>query len=67
MTDLVVDRWRRYGKDRLYVSTQDGARVGWVDLLTGEQTLELAELADGFRAAVSAFLGGGGPSYEPVA
>lgn len=67
MTDLVVDRWRRYGKDRLYVSTQDGARVGWVDLLTGEQTLELAELADGFRAAVNALQGGGGPSYEPVA
>lgn len=30
---LVVKRWRRYGKDRLYVNTDDGRRVGWVDLV----------------------------------
>lgn len=31
--DLVVTRWRRYGKDRLYVATPDGAKVGFWDLV----------------------------------
>ncbi len=34
MTELKVRRWRRYGKDRLYVHGADGVRVGWVDLPT---------------------------------
>jgi hypothetical protein len=29
-----VRRWRRYGKDRLYVTAGDGTEVGWYDLLT---------------------------------
>lgn len=29
---LVVNRWRRYGKDRLYVSLPDESKVGWWDL-----------------------------------
>lgn len=28
-------RWRRYGHDRIYVSTSDGVQVGYVDLKTG--------------------------------
>ncbi|WP_406830264.1 nuclease-related domain-containing protein [Pedococcus sp. KACC 23699] len=30
--DLVVTRWRRYGKDRLYVAGQDGLKIGFWDL-----------------------------------
>lgn len=31
-----VTRWRRFGKDRLYVERPDGAKVGWWDLTTNE-------------------------------
>src|SRR5215216_7452739 len=55
MGDVQVARWRRYGKDRLYVNDDAGARVGWVDLLTGTHQLERAELGDAFRAAVEGF------------
>jgi hypothetical protein len=40
MGDLVVTRWRRYGKDRLYVAGADGTRIGWIDMVTGATTLE---------------------------
>jgi hypothetical protein len=33
---LVVNRWKRYGKDRLYVGRTDETKVGWWDLLTDE-------------------------------
>ena len=47
-------RWTPYGKDRLYVTTEDGQRVGWLDLLTGESTLEVPELTDAVHEAVNA-------------
>lgn len=31
---MQVTRWRRYGKDRLYVRDDKGADVGWWDLAT---------------------------------
>lgn len=31
-SQLVVNRWRRYGKDRLYVLRGDESKVGWWDL-----------------------------------
>jgi Nuclease-related domain len=43
MTDLTTTRWKRYGKDRLYVKTTDGVDVGHVDLLTGEITVNVPE------------------------
>ena len=46
MTTLTVSRWTRYGKDRLYVSTADGIRVGWQDLHTGQVTVERPELGE---------------------
>jgi hypothetical protein len=58
---LTVQRWRKYGKDRLYVSDAAGQRVGWVDLLTGERHLERVELAAAFAAAVESH-GGGAPA-----
>ncbi len=33
MTQLIETRWTRYGKDRVYVKTADGADVGHVDLV----------------------------------
>ena len=35
MVGLVETRWRRYGKDRVYVRTVDGVEVGHVDLVAG--------------------------------
>lgn len=52
MTALRTSRWRRYGHDRLYVTTVDERAVGWVDLATGAQTLERAELAVEFAEAI---------------
>ena len=37
---IEVTRWRRYGKDRLYVARADGTKVGWWDLLAEEAHLE---------------------------
>ncbi len=35
-SDLVVTRWRRFGKDRLYAADGEGVAIGWWDLLTDE-------------------------------
>src|SRR5207244_1950344 len=50
---LAITRWKRYGKDRLYVATSTGERVGWLDLLTGEATIELVEHRQAFQQAIS--------------
>jgi hypothetical protein len=55
MGELQVSRWSRYGKDRLYVSTASGERIGWVDLTSGTRTLELASAAEAFQVAVARF------------
>jgi hypothetical protein len=54
MGELAVTRWRKYGKDRLYVN-DEGTRVGWIDLVTGQTTLEMPERADAFQVAVTTF------------
>ena len=51
-----VTRWRRYGKDRLYVTDASGARVGWWDLLTEESHPETSELEAALQAAVRRWL-----------
>ena len=55
VTELETKRWRRYGKDRIYVSTADGQRVGWLDLLDGSRHLEVPEHAAAFDAALQPF------------
>ena len=35
MSEVSVVRWRRYGKDRLYVDGLDQCHSGWCDLTTG--------------------------------
>lgn len=55
--DLVVKRWKRYGKDRLYVTSGEDTKVGFWDLLTNkahpetpEQMLDLQRAVDKWRA-----------------
>lgn len=40
MEPLTLRRWTRYGHDRVYAAGADGTRLGFVDLTTGEVTLE---------------------------
>ena len=50
---LSAERWTGYGRDRVYVSTSAGQRVGWLNLVTGDRVLIVAgdesmvELLDG--------------------
>jgi hypothetical protein len=59
--DLVMDgvrvaRWRKYGKDRLYVTVGDGTKLGWHDLTTGKTHVEQPDRGDVLRAAIAAWL-----------
>jgi hypothetical protein len=56
VTDLATKRWRRYGKDRVYVTTSSGQQVGWLDLVDGSRHLELPELGAAFAAALQPFV-----------
>lgn len=51
--DLVVNRWRRYGKDRLYVETPDGAKVGFWDFVTETAHAESPEQEPSLMLAVA--------------
>jgi Nuclease-related domain len=53
MAELVVNRWRKYGKDRAYVNTADGVRIGWVDFVSGERVIERPEFEAAFDAALA--------------
>jgi len=50
--DLVVRRWTKYGHDRLYVSTPEGTKVGWLDVKTGQVTIESPEHEEDCRKAL---------------
>ena len=52
---MQVTRWRRYGKDRLYVRDDQGADVGWWDLATDEGHPAAPDLAAALGAAVEAW------------
>ena len=47
-----VTRWRRYGKDRLYVNGEDGAGLGYRDLLTGQDHVDHPDRFGEFRTAL---------------
>ena len=53
MTEVQVTRWRKYGKDRIYVNAADGVRIGWLDYLSGERVLERPELREVFETALA--------------
>jgi len=52
---VTVRHWQRFGFDRLYGHTADGRNVGWVDLDTGEGSIELPGFAAAFERAVEAW------------
>lgn len=58
--ELVARRWTRQGRDRLYVTTPDGERVGWVDMVTGQAMLQKSALAVEFGRAVKQWRGANG-------
>jgi hypothetical protein len=62
MTDWVVNRWKRYGHDRLYAETPAGARLGYLDLTSNELhpsgSSDLALLT----AAIASYQGDPGPA-----
>jgi len=53
---LTVRRWRRYGADRLFVTEETGARLGSVDLQSGEVVADDPEREAGLRRAAQAWL-----------
>jgi hypothetical protein len=55
VAELQVARWRKYGKDRLYVTDGDGNRVGWVDLISGTRLLERPSHAAAFDTSITEF------------
>lgn len=52
---VIIKRWKRFGNDRLYANATDGTRLGYLDVPTGEITLEVPDptcvLAAQLRAA----------------
>ncbi|MGI5245741.1 nuclease-related domain-containing protein [Dactylosporangium sp. CA-139066] len=66
MEELTVTRWRKYGKDRLYVSTPGGVRMGWHDLLTGEIHMEETADRDAVMAAIAHWQENAPPTAEPA-
>lgn len=57
-----VNRWRRYGKDRLYVTGDDGTKLGYRDLLIGEDHVEHPDRVGEFLSA----FGAGSPTPETL-
>ena len=53
---LTVRRWSRFGADRLVVTGDTGARVGWIDLRSGEVVVEGRALEDTVRRAAQEYL-----------
>jgi hypothetical protein len=43
--DVTIARWRKFGRDRLYVTRADGTKLGYWDLVTDEAHPERPELA----------------------
>ena len=62
---LTVTRWLMYGQARLYVKTQQGNPIGWVDVRTGERVIEVPELQAAFEAAIAAVQPGIPMAYTP--
>ncbi|MFC6154533.1 nuclease-related domain-containing protein [Nocardioides yefusunii] len=65
--NLTVTRWKRWGKDRLYVKDAEDAQLGWWDLATGEAHPEDPELLDVVStAAMNWCTENDVPPYQPA-
>ena len=51
-----AQRWRNFGKDRLYVNDADGCAIGWLDLKTGERVIKLPTQGEVFERVVGEWL-----------
>jgi hypothetical protein len=49
--DVTIARWRKYGRDRLYVTRADGTKLGYWDLVSDEAHPERPELAQVLESA----------------
>jgi len=55
--ELVVNRWARYGHDRLYVQTADGTRLGYWDNKTGQAVVEDEAHREAVEGAAAGYRG----------
>lgn len=63
-----MNRWRRYGKDRLYVETSDGVKVGFWDLVTQTAHVESPDHEPTVLRAVATWKASAGLAHaEPAA
>ena len=61
-----MERWRRFGKDRLYVTDGEGRALGWCDLIGGVVTVDDDQHRPAVAAAVEAWRTGDLPGpVEP--
>lgn len=63
---VLVQRWRRYGNDRLYVNRANDAKVGWWDLATDEPHPDTPDDLADLQAAVDAWKDAGSPKVVLV-
>jgi hypothetical protein len=64
-SEITVRRWKRYGKDRPYANGTDGLRLGYLDVVTGEIVLEVADRAGTIAAQLRASHRALGSTQEP--
>ncbi|MEU6864929.1 nuclease-related domain-containing protein [Streptomyces sp. NPDC046876] len=57
MGDLTVNRWKRHGKDRLYVNLPDGTAVAWADVATKVITIKVPQYKGDAAALLRSHLG----------
>jgi hypothetical protein len=60
-------RWRRYGKDRVYVTASDGTKLGYLDLQTGRTHDVPVDRAAEFDQAVTAWRQNNPDTAQPAA
>ena len=53
MDTATASRWRRYGKDRVYVTGADGTKLGYLDLQTGHAQQVPVERTAEFHDAIT--------------
>lgn len=58
MGELTVKEWKRYGKDRLYITDAAGVKVGYYDRLTSELHVEDPDMQYRALEALAPFLSG---------
>jgi hypothetical protein len=55
--DVTIARWRKFGRDRLYVTLTDGTKVGYWDLVADEAHPERPEQTGLLESAYAGWLG----------